>query len=205
MDRENVYIRLRHRVKVTEGTTVTIGDVATVLSETKQDEILKLPLHTVRQADKDVVIIDVMNVIDTIQRINEKLDIQTVGPTETIVTIAQPKRKWTPVFFVFIWILLFIGAGLAIMNFHEDVSMNEVHRTIFYFVTGEKTSKPLLLQIPYSLGLGIGMILFFNHFFTKRFTNEPSPLEIEMFQYQETLDKYITRHDNPLEKSNDVH
>lgn len=205
MDRENVYIRLRHRVKVTEGTTVTIGDVATVLSETKQDEILKLPLHTVRQADKDVVIIDVMNVIGTIQRIYEHIDIQTVGPTETIVTIAQPKRKWTPVFFVFIWILLFIGAGLAIMNFHEDVSMNEVHRTIFYFVTGEKTSKPLLLQIPYSLGLGIGMILFFNHFFTKRFTNEPSPLEIEMFQYQETLDKYITRHDNPLEKSNDVH
>lgn len=60
----------------------------------------------------------------------------------------------------FVWTLLFIGSGLAIMNFHHDVSMQEVHQRIYYLITGIENKKPLLLQIPYSFGLGFGMILF---------------------------------------------
>ena len=200
MNRINVYVRMRHRVKAEKGTTLTIGDVAFVKSSTDEEKITALPLYTIQPSDDTTVIIDVMNVIDTIHRFYKEVDVQTVGPTETIVSVLQKKKRLTPVFFVLIWILLFIGAGLAIMNFHVDVSMNEVHRRIYYFVTGQETTKPLILQVPYSIGLGVGMILFFNHFFKKRFSDEPSPLEIEMFQYQESLDRYIVRHDHPFEK-----
>jgi stage V sporulation protein AA len=40
------------------------------------------------------------------------------------------------------------------------------------------------------------MILFFNHFFKKRFNEEPSPLEVEMFNYQQDLDRYVTMNEN---------
>jgi stage V sporulation protein AA len=40
------------------------------------------------------------------------------------------------------------------------------------------------------------MILFFNHFFQKRFNEEPSPLEVEMFNYQMDLDNYVIIHEN---------
>ena len=82
------------------------------------------------------------------------------------------------------------------MNFHVDVSMGEVHQKIFTIITGKVEEKPLLIQIPYSFGLGIGMILFFNHFFKKRFNEEPSPLEVEMFNYQQDLDNYVTMNEN---------
>ena len=77
------------------------------------------------------------------------------------------------------------------MNFHEDTSMQAVHQKLFYLMTGIKDSKPLSIQIPYSIGLGLGMILFFNHVFKKRINEEPSPLEVEMFNYQQNIDHYM--------------
>ncbi len=35
------------------------------------------------------------------------------------------------------------------------------------------------------------MILFFNHVFKKRINEEPSPLEVEMFNYQQNIDHYM--------------
>ena len=46
------------------------------------------------------------------------------------------------------------------MNFHEDVSMRQVHQKLFYMLTGLRDKQPLLIQVPYSIGLGLGMILF---------------------------------------------
>lgn len=82
------------------------------------------------------------------------------------------------------------------MNFHDDVSMQSVQEKLYKIITGEAKQKPLLFQIPYSLGLGLGMILFFNHVFRKRINEEPSPLEVEMFNYQQDLDSYVIVHEN---------
>ena len=61
---------------------------------------------------------------------------------------------------------------------------------------GKSVEKPLIFQIPYSIGLGLGMIIFFNHVFKKRLNEEPSPLEVEMFNYQNDLDRYVVMHEN---------
>lgn len=74
--------------------------------------------------------------------------------------------------------------------------MQLVHQKIYYMITGHYKEQPLLLQVPYSFGLGLGMILFFNHLFRKRLNEEPSPLEVEMFNYQQDLDQYVIVHEN---------
>lgn len=88
-------------------------------------------------------------------------------------------------------ILLFIGAAIAIINFHEDVNMEESLKIINRIVTGEETENLLLLKIPYSLGLGVGMVTFFSHVFRKKWKKEPSPLELEMYSYKKNIDNYI--------------
>lgn len=35
------------------------------------------------------------------------------------------------------------------------------------------------------------MVLFFNHIFKKKFNEEPNPLEVEMFMYQENVNTYV--------------
>lgn len=42
------------------------------------------------------------------------------------------------------------------------------------------------------------MILFLNHWFNKRFNEEPSPLELELFQYKQRVNEYIAHYENEL-------
>src|SRR5699024_772551 len=126
-----------------------------------------------------------------LRRTFPNLEFEWFGPEETIIEITS-KRKQSSVFFMLlIWIILFVGTAMSIINFHYDVSMPEVHEKLHYIFTGEKNSHPLWIQIPYSIGLGMGMILFLNHWFKKRINEEPSPLEIELFKYEKDITSYI--------------
>jgi stage V sporulation protein AA len=195
---ETIYVRLRHRIQARPHETVLIGDIAEVIGSDQIEggEIEKIPIYHLTIKDKTIVVLDIVRVIRTIRAFHSNLDIQVIGPSQTLVEIVFRKRKFTLGFLVLIWFLLFIGAGLTIMNFHEDVSMQEVHQRIFTLITGRFEARPLLLQIPYSIGLGLGMILFFNHLFKKRLNEEPSPLEVEMFNYQQDLDHYLIMNEN---------
>ncbi|MFV8829394.1 stage V sporulation protein AA [Alkalihalobacterium sp. APHAB7] len=192
-----VYIRMRHKVEVKANQHVKVGELAQIIAEPLiREKIIHLPIHQVKPSDKNFVLIDVMKVIIAISEAVPHSDVQSIGAAQTILEVKMKSKRIEPVYFVFIWLLLFIGAGMAIMNFHEDVSMREVHQRMFTTVTGNEIAKPLLLQVPYSIGLGLGMIIFFNHVFRKRLNEEPSPLEVEMFKYQQDLDQYITHHEN---------
>ncbi|MGH0428524.1 stage V sporulation protein AA [Bacillus hominis] len=192
-----IYIKMRNRLKVSPTYEVKLSDVAqlagdSVVVESLQDEIVyKITAH-----DKTHVVIDVMKIIEIIRRKAAHIQINLLGSGQTLVEIIYEKKKVHPIFFGLVWLLLFIGAALAIIYFHEDVSMQQVHQRLYYMITGEFKEQPLLFQIPYSLGLGLGMILFFNHVFQKRINEEPSPLEVEMFQYQQSLDQYVIVHEN---------
>ncbi|UZJ80767.1 MULTISPECIES: stage V sporulation protein AA [unclassified Fictibacillus] len=197
MEESTVYIRMRQKVQVVLQQPVTLGTVAQIVaSPAAAKKLQDLIIHQVKPADKHLVVLDVMKVVKKIQDVLPNCDIQTVGPAQTILEIQFKKKKMAPVYFVLVWLLLFIGSALAIMNFHEDVSMQVVHQKIYFMITGSYNNQPLLLQIPYSFGLGLGMVLFFNHVFKKRLNEEPSPLEVEMFKYQQDLDQYVVIHEN---------
>jgi stage V sporulation protein AA len=194
---KTIYIRMRHRLQVRPHDSVKLQDAAQIIAEDSLVEKVKNQIiYTVTEKDQSIIILDVMKVIEVLTNEVNHLDVQVIGPTQTIVEVVYKKIGVSIPFFILIWLLLFFGAALAIMNFHEDVSMQAVHQRIFKIITGRENAKPLLLQIPYSFGLGLGMVLFFNHVFKKRFNEEPSPLEVEMFNYQQDLDQYVILNEN---------
>ncbi|MCO4850293.1 stage V sporulation protein SpoVAA [Bacillus vallismortis] len=200
-----IFIRLRHRVLARPGDIITVGDAAQIEGQLQlKKKLSAMPLYQVSEKDKNIVILDIIQVLKAIHLQDPILDVQTVGGAETIVEIQYRKRHLSTVLFIGVWLLLFIGSCLAIMNFHEDVSMRDVHIALYEIITGERNDYPYLLQIPYSIGLGLGMIVFFNHIFKKRLNEEPSPLEVEMFNYQLDLDQYVAMHENQ-ETIKDLH
>lgn len=191
------YIRLRHRVQVRPHEIILLKDIAQlIVHDNLYEQLVNLPIYQVKESDQNIIVIDVMKVIQFIQKLNDQIDIQTIGPSQVIIEVITKKRKISYPLFIIVWLLLFFGAALTIMNFHEDVSMQRVQQRIYTIMTGEIDKKPLIFQIPYSFGLGLGMILFFNHLFKKRLNEEPSPLEVEMFNYQMDLDHYISINEN---------
>ncbi|MCH5457276.1 stage V sporulation protein AA [Bacillus cereus] len=188
---------MRNRLKVSPTYEVKLGDVARLAGDSSVVELLQNEIvYKITAHDKTHVVIDVMKVIEIIQQKASHVQINLLGSGQTLVEIIYEKKKTHPIFFGLVWLLLFIGAALAIIYFHEDVSMQQVHQRLYYMITGEFNAQPLLFQIPYSLGLGLGMVLFFNHVFQKRINEEPSPLEVEMFQYQQSLDQYVIVNEN---------
>lgn len=203
---ETIYIRMRNRVQTPPEEKVLLKDIAQVIAP---DEVLShlqtMMIHQLTDADQNIVIIDVMKVIHILKREFGEMEVQTIGPAQTIIEVTYKKKRVFIPYFLLIWFLLFFGSAMAIMNFHDDVSMKSVQEKLYTIITGKKEAKPLLFQIPYSIGLGLGMILFFNHVFKKRINEEPSPLEVEMFNYQMDLDNYVIIHENKesIKKIND--
>ncbi|MBO8163078.1 MAG: stage V sporulation protein AA [Brevibacillus sp.] len=194
---EPLYLRLRKRLSVKPGAVITIGDICQLYIDGRQEKrIASLPIYRVKPEDGDMIIIDIMQVIEKLRTVFPELALEIQGAAQIIVEVDRPRK--TPNLFLVAcaWIVLFIGSGLAIMNFHTDVSMPEVHQRLYQLITGEQNRQPLLLQVPYSLGIGLGMVLFFNHLFRKRINEEPSPLEVELFLYQQNLDQYYLHHEN---------
>ncbi|MCM3571735.1 MULTISPECIES: stage V sporulation protein AA [Mesobacillus] len=193
---KTIYIRMRNRVQVKPEQSLLLKDIAQIIaSEDIFQELASLQVKKIMPKDH-IHIIDVMKIIRFIAGIYPDHEIQTVGPPQTIIEVIYKKKGMSIPFFILVWFLLFFGAALTIMNFHEDVSMQSVHQRLYFIMTGKEVAKPLLFQIPYSIGIGLGMILFFNHVFKKRLNEEPSPLEVEMFNYQQSLDQYVILHEN---------
>lgn len=194
---EPLFLRLRKRLSVKPQAVITLGDICQLYWDGEREAALaRMPVYRVRPEDGDLIIIDIMQVIRKIRTAYPEASLEIQGSTQIIVEVLNPRKRPKPVLVAVVWLLLFVGSGLAIMNFHTDVSMLQVHQRIHYLITGQASEQPLWLQIPYSIGIGLGMVLFFNHLFKKRITEEPSPLEVELFMYQQSLDQYYIQHEN---------
>ncbi|RXZ77921.1 stage V sporulation protein AA [Paenibacillaceae bacterium] len=192
MAEKMLYLRLRKRITIRPGTEVTLGQVARLLTDNgNAEQFGRLVLYRHRPEDGNRFVIDMLHIIRIIRETAPNIAVEPYGDPQVLVMIADKPVKPRMVVLVFAWLILFFGAGLAIMNFHADVSMREVHVRITELITGKKTDHPLWFQIPYSFGVGLGMILFFNHIFRKRLNDEPNPLEMEMYMYQENVNAYV--------------
>ena len=56
---------------------------------------------------------------------------------------------------------------------------------------GFQTEREWPLEFSYSLGIGIGVLFFFNHFGHGKITKDPSPIEVQMRTYEEDVDKTL--------------
>jgi stage V sporulation protein AA len=187
-----LYLRLYKKKHIHPGKDIFLGDIAQMIV----DESFRTPLQALLIAKASEhegthQLIDIMKIVFMINRQFPDLQIEHFGDPHIMIELTTPTRKPLIWWMAVVWVLLFVGSGLAIMNFHEDVSMLEVHQRVYELLTGTKDDTPRMIQIPYSIGIGLGMVIFFNHIFKKKLNEEPSPLEVEMFTYQESIHQYI--------------
>lgn len=196
---EIVYLRMKKNVELSFMQEVYLKHIAYIsTTPLLKKKLENTSIYRVTKKDKNIVIIDSFLIIDHLTDVYKDIEIQLIGPPQTVIRINKKKKAPSILIVCFVWLLLFTGTAMTIMNFHYDVSMQEVQQKLHYLLTGEQNEFPLWIQIPYSFGLGIGMLLFFNHWFNKRFNEEPSPLEVEIYNYQQDLDNYLIHHENKL-------
>ena len=132
----------------------------------------------------------VMVLVDLIQKKEPDLDITPLGELSFILTY-QPPGKPQMIFeilkVVFISLASFFGAAFSIMTFNTDADVGTLFKQIYQQVTGNVSNGFTILEISYSIGLAAGVLFFFNHFGRKKFSADPTPMQVQMRQYEDNV------------------
>ena len=92
-------------------------------------------------------------------------------------------------------LIAFLGTGYSIMSYNGDVDTNSLLNDLFNMFTGmnrfENPFEYNLSILFYSLGLLIGMVVFFNKGINKNSQYDPSPLQVQMRLYENDINSAI--------------
>ena len=139
----------------------------------------------------------VMSVMDLIELIRKKepaLTIAPLGETDFILTYEKPSAHHMilrVIKIAFICLASFFGAAFSIMTFNTDADVGTLFAQIYAQVTGQTSSGFTVLEISYSIGLGLGVLFFFNHFGHMKITSDPTPMQVQMRCYEDDINKTI--------------
>lgn len=186
-----LYIKGDRDVEVTKP-DVTLGDL---LSMECTDKLMLAKIKTLKiirfkKSGRQRCVVSVLKIISCIHEKFPQADVQNLGETDIIVTYEDqktPALAWHIIKTVFVAAVTFFGAAFSIMAFNNDVDVTKLFGQIYEFVTGQETSGFTVLEIAYSVGVAAGILIFFNHFGKKRFTVDPTPMEIQMRLYENDI------------------
>ena len=192
----DIYVKLKAKDFVSQNTRVTINDIAQVEAPEKAAQrILSSGILNINSDKKSNYIISVLDVIKVIKRVCPKASVNNVGETDVIVTFNPDQKRRNPIvsglLIAFVSLTLLMGSATAIMSFQTDAQIPKVFQNYYKIFFKKENEKPLIIDIPYSLGLAFGIIIFFNHFLGKKVTEDPTPIEVEMTSYENDVNNTI--------------
>jgi len=192
-----IYIKPKPKAKIYGKSIVYIRDVADIFSaENDPDKIGNIPVFEIKEKKEKNYAISIMDIIKVIAVKYPSVSVNNLGESEILIQYA-PKEHYESRFKHFIkialvCIVLFIGSGTAIMSFQADGELLKIMEGYYSMFYGTKEHSPWLIEIPYSIGLALGITIFFNHFSRSKESKDPTPIEIQMTLYeQQTVESMV--------------
>ncbi len=161
-----------------------------------RDKLNALPVWTFERGQKGQVVISILKIIEQILKLYPDLHVSNLGEGDFILQYEPPDRlaKAKEVLFtLLICLIAFFGGGYAIMAYNTDVNAKELFTFLSMLFAGNAQTGVVYLSISYAAGLTIGMLLFFNHLGSRRLTEDPTPLEVQMRLYEKDISTTIIK------------
>lgn len=185
----DVYIKPVKKALITGRKVVLLKDIAEIFSpDGSSDEIKNIIVYKISADKKDSYLITILDILKAVNITIPKANVINLGEMDVLVEYSpvnkQAGKLFTYIKILCVIIVLFFGASTAIMSFHSDAQLPNILDNYYYIFFGERSLKPYILSIPYSLGLTVGIIVFFNHFSKIHITQDPTPIEVQMSTYE---------------------
>ncbi len=195
---ETLHLKIDQNTIVTDR-HVKLSDIAkmectneAVLRQLKQKKIYMFTDAIDTKRQKNVMrVFSVLKIIEQIHEDYPDLQISNEGEKDFIVEYVpnRNKPKWVDAAkTVLLCVIIFFGAAFTIMAFNNDVSVGDVFTQFYEQVTGVPSNGVTELEICYSIGLAIGITIFFNHVGRKKITPDPTPIQVQMRKYEKDID-----------------
>ena len=208
MSDKTIYLKMDAKVKL-RGDVVRIGDLGKIYCEetTVVNKIKTLQVYRFQKSDHQRCIIGVLKVIELIHQEYPAFTVDIVGETESIVEQITGKSnpRWLDYLKItFISALCFFGTIYTIMAYHNEINLIELFEEIYTMATGMESDGFTALEAAYSIGLSLGIIIFYNHIGKRKLTPDPSPITVEMRTYEDDVNRSLVELANREEKTIDV-
>lgn len=157
-------------------------------------KIKAIKLHHFKKDMNKRQVISLLKVIEEIEKVCPGVSVESLGEADILVEyIDVDKHKgliqWIKLLFVAC--VSFFGTAFTIMAFHNDIGINDVFTKIYGMVMGQQGDGYGILELSYSVGLAVGITVFFNHIGGRRITKDPTPIEVEMRVYEQDVNKSL--------------
>ncbi|MFI3173982.1 MAG: stage V sporulation protein AA [Bacillota bacterium] len=189
--RIDIHIKTTQKYQLAQRKIVKLSDVADVFVSQRslQNKVEDTVIFQIPADTDNTYLISIIEVVKAVSLAFPDDTVSTYGEDDILVEYHQ-KAKTDPQWFIFlkvalVCIILFAGAMTTIMCFQSDGQLAKIFENYYEIFTGEQVVLPKIFTIPYSIGLGLGVIVFFNHFSKITLTDDPTPIEIEMTTYEQ--------------------
>ena len=203
-----LYLKAEQNAEVMEA-QVGVKDIASVYCLDKNicARAKSLRIHQFHEKEQKRQVVSILKVIELIEKECPGTSVQSVGENATVIELVNVDKhkgliQWLKT--AFVAAISFFGTGFTIMAFHNDISINKIFSKIYEIVMGYPSDGYSILEVSYSVGLAVGIILFFNHVGGRRLTKDPTPIEVEMRTYETDVNKALIETADREGKSIDV-
>lgn len=207
MSSETVYLKVSQVTEVYEP-DVYVKDIAEVHCSDKTVEAkVKAVKVTALSKPGTTYIGSVMELFKKLEAAEKNVQIDSIGEQDFVINYRKRPSgsMFLPWFKTGVMILTsFFGAAFAIMAFNNDSSVTDIFGKLYYLIMGTESDGFTVLEASYSIGLALGILVFFNHFASWKLTTDPTPIEVEMRLYEENLNKALIKNHGRKEKGIDV-
>lgn len=139
-------------------------------------------------------VLSIIDVIRDIQQKNPDLEVTHIGEPSFIITYEVDRHQHQLLNWIktgLVCLVSFFGTAFSIMTFNTDVDINKLFAQVYEQMTGNPPPGFGILEIMYSVGIGLGVLFFFNHFGGRRITQDPTPMQVQMRQYEDDVNTTI--------------
>lgn len=208
MSDKTIYLKMDAKVKLATD-VVRIGDLGKIYCEetTVANKVKTLQIYRFQKSDHNRCVIGILKVIELIHQEYPAFAVDIVGETECIIERISDKYKppmWDYIKIAFISAICFFGTMYTIMSYHNEISIIDLFEDMYTMATGMESDGFTALEAAYSIGLSLGIIIFYNHLGKRKLTPDPSPVSVEMRTYEDDVNRSIVELANREEKTIDV-
>lgn len=139
-------------------------------------------------------VVSALELARAVAEAEENVDVTHIGEANLVITYEKQKtgELWkSRAKTIFVCLVTFFGAAFSIMTFNTDVNTFGLFFRLYRQMTGEISNGHTILEFTYSLGVGMGVIFFFNHFGKGKITQDPTPMEVQMRVYEDDVNKTL--------------
>ena len=140
------------------------------------------------------VVISALKLVDLVEQTCPGMRVEIIGETDIVVEYTQKKKKkgfgeWLKILMV--CLVCFFGTAFTIMAYHNDVGVRDVFTEVYEVITHREAEGINPLEVSYSIGLAAGILIFFNHIGRLKLTDDPTPIEVSMKNYENDVNRTL--------------